>query len=108
MKKPNVYNPQIIVSNFNNGKPYYGILYYDIDDREWHEGYGSYYLDYVIEWLNNDMNIISKDIEFIPRDRGNYGIEKAIIKKFHPEYSEAEIDAYIKGYEEKELEQSNS
>ena len=47
MKKPNVYNPQIIVSNFNNGKPYYGILYYDVDDREWHEGYCSHYLDYL-------------------------------------------------------------
>lgn len=52
-------------------------------------------LSYVISFLDE---IVSKV------DRGNYGIEKKMIKKANPEYSDKEIEAYIKGYEEKELE----
>ena len=37
-------------------------------------------------------------------DRGNHGLEKHMIKKAHPDYSDKEVEAYIKGYEEKELE----
>lgn len=52
-------------------------------------------LSYVISFLDE----IVKEV-----DRGNYGIEKKMIKKVHLEYSDKEVEAYIKGYEEKELE----
>lgn len=40
-------------------------------------------------------------------DRGNYGIEKKMIKKAYPDYSDKEVEAYIRGYEEKGLEVYN-
>ena len=52
-------------------------------------------LSYVISFLDEIVSEV---------DRGNYGIEKHMIKKAHPEYSDKEVEAYIKGYEEKELE----
>lgn len=52
-------------------------------------------LSYVISFLDE----IVKEV-----DRGNYGIEKKMIKKANPNYSDKEVEAYIKGYEEKELE----
>lgn len=52
-------------------------------------------LSYVISFLDEMVKKV---------DRGNYGIEKRMIKKAHPEYSDKEVEAYIKGYEEKELE----
>ena len=37
-------------------------------------------------------------------DRSNYGLERHMIKEACPEYSDKEVEAYIKGYEEKEIE----
>lgn len=37
-------------------------------------------------------------------DRGNYGLERHMIKEACPEYSDKEVEAYIQGYEEKEIE----
>ena len=38
-------------------RPYYGILYYDPADKTYHEGYGSYRLDYVRIWLEEEFEI---------------------------------------------------
>lgn len=34
MNKPNVINPHIIVT-YHSDKPYYEILYYDVDKKDW-------------------------------------------------------------------------
>ena len=39
-------------------EPYYAILYYDPKDNEYHEGYGSYYLECVFEWLSKYFEIV--------------------------------------------------
>lgn len=52
-------------------------------------------LSYVISFLDEIVKKV---------DRGNYGIEKHMIKKAHPEYSDKEVEAYIQGYEDKEIE----
>lgn len=41
-------------------KPYYVIKYYDIADKEWHIGYGSYYLHYVFQWLEECFEIVEQ------------------------------------------------
>lgn len=40
-------------------KPFYEILYYDPSDGQYHEGFGSYYLAYVFQWLSEEFEIIS-------------------------------------------------
>ena len=49
-EKIKAFNPHIVV----NGKleePYYSIDYYDITEKEWHNGFGSSCLAYVQVWL---------------------------------------------------------
>lgn len=38
-------------------KPYYNILYFDPVDKNWHVGYGSFYLSYVFKWLSEEFEI---------------------------------------------------
>lgn len=104
MKKPDVYNPYIIVSFDDKGRIYYDILYYDVDDKQWHIGYGSYDLDIVRKYLKEELNVLDTEMQFVPKDRENYRLEKFLIKKAHPEYSDEQVLAYIQGYEEKETE----
>ena len=47
-----------IVIGGTTEKPYYGILYYDPSDKTYHEGFGSYRLDYVRVWLEEEFEII--------------------------------------------------
>lgn len=42
-----------IISRKTDGKPYYGIKYKKVGEDHYTVGYCSYYLDYVIDWLNN-------------------------------------------------------
>lgn len=104
MRKPDVYNPYIVVSFDDKGRIYYDILYYDVDDKQWHIGYGSYDLDIVRKYLKEELNVLDTEMQFVPKDRGNYRLEKFLIKKAHPEYSDEQVLAYIQGYEEKETE----
>ena len=39
-------------------KPYYSILYFDPTDKEYHIGFGSYYLGYVFQWLSEEFEIV--------------------------------------------------
>ena len=39
-------------------KPYYNILYFDPTDKEYHIGFGSYYLKYVFQWLKEEFEIV--------------------------------------------------
>ena len=47
-----------IIVGFGIDNPYYSILYYDPADDEFHQGFGSKYLDNVIKWLSEEFEII--------------------------------------------------
>ena len=38
-------------------KPYYNILYFDPVDKNYHVGFGSFYLPYVFKWLSEEFEI---------------------------------------------------
>lgn len=59
---------QIIVGG-NVEKPCYNILYFDPTDREYHIGFGSFYLKYVFEWLEEEFEIVedAADVEEVVR-----------------------------------------
>ena len=38
-------------------KPYYGILYFNPTDKEYHIGFGSYYLSTVFQWLSQEFEV---------------------------------------------------
>ena len=40
----------IIVNGGSVDYPYYSIRYYDLSDNEWHVGFSSYHLSYVMDW----------------------------------------------------------
>jgi hypothetical protein len=41
-------------------KPYYAIIYFDLADGELHEGFGSYCLEYVVEWKRDYFEIVDR------------------------------------------------
>ena len=51
-KKEKVSSAEIIPRDID-GKPYYEIKYKKVGEDHYTVGYSSYYLDYVIDWLNN-------------------------------------------------------
>lgn len=48
---------QIIVRKIKE-KPYFEILYFDSQDKCFHIGFGSFYLEYVFQWLAEEFEII--------------------------------------------------
>ena len=72
MEKIKAIDPKIVVSK-SADKPYYSIEYYNISDKRWHIGYGSYSLKFVKEWLNNDFEIVEADVAPV---RHGYWIEQ--------------------------------
>lgn len=57
IEKIKVSSAEILVHGTKE-KPYYEIKYRDLSDGQIHEGYGSYNLDYVFEWLEECFEII--------------------------------------------------
>lgn len=51
---------KIIVSG-KSSKPYYEILYFDPTDNQYHIGFGSYFLDYVFNWLEEEFEITNEE-----------------------------------------------
>lgn len=47
---------KIVVSG-SAEKPYYNILYFDSVDKNYHVGFGSFYLAYVFKWLSEEFEI---------------------------------------------------
>lgn len=41
-------------------KPYYSILYYDTNENVWYNGYGSYYLNLVFDWLKSEFEVVDE------------------------------------------------
>ena len=50
-----------IIVEGNQENPYFSILYYSSDDKDFHIGYGSYRLDYVFEWFRNEFDILEDE-----------------------------------------------
>lgn len=76
--KIRAFEPHIRV-NKDAVKPYYTIVYYDLADRVWHIGYGSYDLNYVIKWLQEEFEEV--DVEF---EEVKHGEWERIIRKGKP------------------------
>ena len=53
-------------------KPYYGILYYDPSDGQYHEGFGSYCLAYVFQWLSEEFEITGDAVFADPVKHGRW------------------------------------
>lgn len=68
MEKIKAIDPKIVVSG-SADKPYYSIEYYNISDKRWHIGYGSYSLKFVKEWLNDDFEIVEADVSPVRHGR---------------------------------------
>ena len=58
-KKIKTHFAQVIVGGTVE-KPCYNILYFDPADKEYHIGFGSYYLDCVFKWLAEEFEIIEQ------------------------------------------------
>lgn len=48
----------MIIVNGPADNPYYSIRYYDLSDNEWHVGFSSYCLQYVISWKNEYFEVV--------------------------------------------------
>ena len=48
----------IIVNGGSVNNPYYSIRYYDLSDNEWHVGFSSYHLSYVVDWKTLYFEIV--------------------------------------------------
>lgn len=57
-KKEKIKTPyaKIIVEG-KNDYPYYSIVYYDTEKKEWMNGFGSYNRHYVFDWLKNEFEV---------------------------------------------------
>ena len=58
-----------IIVNMINGKPYYEIKYKEVGESYYHIGYGSYNLDFVLEWENKYFEIVEESDD---KDENNY------------------------------------
>lgn len=64
-----VFAAQIVVSRNNPDKPVYGIIYYDIERKEWCRGFGSYDLKFVQQWFREELEVIEMDFEPVKHGR---------------------------------------
>ena len=48
----------MIIVGGSADEPYYSIRYYDLSDNEWHVGFSSYWLPYVMDWKNQYFEIV--------------------------------------------------
>lgn len=53
-------------------KPCYGILYFDPSDEKYHQGFGSYVLEYVFNWLAEEFEITGDAISNEPVRHGQW------------------------------------
>ncbi len=51
-------------------KPYYNILYFDPVDKNYHVGFGSFYLPYVFKWLSEEFEIEDELTVFAATENG--------------------------------------
>lgn len=57
-----------IIVRGTSDKPYFEIAYFDLRDKEWHIGFGSYCLDYVFEWKRDCFEIVDQVAEEYGKD----------------------------------------
>lgn len=61
---------EIVVSG-PSSHPYYSIKYFDLSDNSWHEGYSSYYLDFVLGWKDKCFEVV-EDLDLQPVRHGSW------------------------------------
>ena len=91
MRRVKAIGPRIVTEiGAVSGRPYYSIIYYDVLDKEWHQGYGSYELDNVREWFNKCFDVVStmNDVELLLKS-GNWikYKDKYVCSECNSEYS---------------------
>ena len=74
-----VFAAQIVVSRNNPDKPVYGIIYYDVERKEWCHGFSSYDLKFVQQWFREELEVIAMDFE--PVRHGRWMTFKEYAKK---------------------------
>ncbi len=68
-EKIKAFDPQIVVNKADR-EPYYMIQYYDVSDKKWHVGYGSFNLSFVRQWLREDFEEV--EVEFAEVKHGRW------------------------------------
>ena len=68
-EKIKAFEPHIVV-NRDADNPYYMIMYYDVSDKLWHLGFGSFNLSFVIQWLQEEFEEV--DVEFAEVKHGEW------------------------------------
>lgn len=85
-----------IISRDIGGKPYYGIKYKKVGEHHYTVGYGSYKLDYVINWLNECFEFygevkvsvnVAKDTNVLINDDMEEKIREHIAECLHRIYN---------------------
>lgn len=75
VEKEKVMFPEIVVRGTDD-KPYYEIKYYDVTDKQWHLGYGSYNLEYVKQWKEECLEIVEGSITNVLFEKIKEGLEE--------------------------------
>ena len=68
---------QIIVED-SAEKPYYSILWWDVENNEFYVGYSSYCLDYVLKWREMVFEIFDADVAPVVHGRWEKGRDGAV------------------------------
>lgn len=81
----NAINPTIIVTG-KVDKPYYEVMWYDVDSREWCIGYSSYDLSIVHDYIEQYFNVIEKyaDMQIVRYGHWEWFEEWSPITPEHP------------------------
>lgn len=79
-EKIKVFNPKIVVSTNNPDKPYYSIIYYDVEKKIWCQGFASYCLKFVQQWFHSELEEVEMDLEVVTRCK-HCTIKKAVPHK---------------------------
>lgn len=101
IEKIRAINPEIIVRMIDD-KPYYSIRYFNLDDCRFHVGYGSYKLEFVVEWLRTCFDVVDTKSgwipvsERLPESEGVYLVTTKIINKKEVVY--AFYSQYLRGF----------
>lgn len=79
----------MIIVGGSKDKPYYSIRYYDLSDNEWHIGFSSSELSYVIDWKNEYFEIVDP-VEHVEPAK-SVGVER----KWEGEYKRLKDEADV-------------
>ena len=84
----------MIIVNGSADRPCYSIRYYDLYDNEWHIGFSSDELSYVMDWKNQHFEIVepAKSVGIERNWEGEYNILKAELECAHKEIEQMRME----------------